>query len=241
MIPTRILRSLAPAAAGILAALGFLAASGPALAFSSGSSLIQEICSGAGCQQLRVPETSGMDFQFVFGARPLRDGIALDVRTDGSLFVVGPIRSTGDIRIATNALHVGDIDDPDGSTGGSGGNIRIGTIDIQLEEVTLLPPVICACVSIGDGRLRIRGDEIVLASVAQHESGAHSNPLAWTASFEGDVYLDLSGFEFASIHLSAEQKIIFVDKDLLPIPEPGTAMLFGLGLAALGRRRTQPA
>jgi hypothetical protein len=98
----------------------------------------------------------------------------------------------------------------------------------------------CACVTVaGGGTLRAGGDIALSAAAATEEtSEPPQTPEAglWIAR-NGDIYIDLSMVELESIWIKALGSIVVSDLDSTPVPEPGPALLVGLGLIALASRR----
>ena len=118
--------------------------------------------------------------------------------------------------------------------------------------------LICACVrttgshldasvlDVGDINLEVVDGDIRLASGATAEAvvgvSADGPPLVerlrWSITRDGDIYLDLSMVtDVYRLKIKAGKSIVIVGGDSMPVPEPGTALLLGLGLASLSYKR----
>ena len=52
----------------------------------------------------------------------------------------------------------------------------------------------------------------------------------------GDIHIDVSQVSLSRFKVLAGGQIVVGGSDLMPVPEPGTALLLGLGLAGLTTR-----
>jgi hypothetical protein len=77
-------------------------------------------------------------------------------------------------------------------------------------------------------------------SVAAQGATPPADPHApgYTVSRVGDLYIDLSGVVLASLDVDAKLDLHLDGTGTIPMPEPGSAVLTGLGLAALAGRRS---
>ena len=224
-------------ARSFLASLALLLLASPAFALSGNDDitspppppdnpLLEVICFNARtCQQEQLPDM-GMDFLYSFGGRPTAGGLDISIRTTGSLFVVGPVGADELILEARDVfLTVPDIEFP------------------ILEPVKIDPPIICACVEAidlgsGAGLFQLgdrSGDGSGLVQPVGGQEPPTPTPLSLNLVLEGDVFLDLSEFEHNRIDLFAKKKIVIVTSTV--VPEPGTALLMGLGLLGLATTR----
>lgn len=235
----------------LLALVVLLASSSAAFALSDDANLptngFSEILCGPpiGCASLVVPSAAD-GFDFEFGARALASAIHLEIETQGSVFLLGPVRATGDIRIHTETLEVsssistgdpGEVEVGGGRVPGSGAEISVGDVTIVVGEppdpIVVAPP----SVSVLEGSLVLR---TAAATTAEASPSSSPDPLLlWRIEAEGDVFLDLSGVELASLDVFAKRRIRVAEADTNPIPEPTTALLLGLGMTALAHRRTR--
>jgi hypothetical protein len=209
------LKTLKLALASLLVSLpALLALAVPAAALSAGSTNTAVLCEGD-CSVLGPPPDGGegVDFDFTLGLKPTVDGTHLTIDATGDVFIVGPIAARGDVWL--KGLSV--VLDADLT--------KLG--DLSLD---------------GGGQIQLgEGGSIVLAAALLDygSDGGKEGPYDPFLKFQhdGDVYVDLSTIELSSLKVLSEGSIVVKDDPSTPVPEPSTALLFGLGLAALAIRR----
>jgi hypothetical protein len=185
------------------------------------------ICNGD-CSPIGwVPEHNGNPFQFEL-ALAAEEGQNLSLYSDGGIYVHGDINASGDIALqAENSiwlnasihtdsnLHLGSGDPiPGGIDPGPGGIIIVG------------------------GGLSGTAAGVVIALCALDPTCEAGGADTYTAT--GDIYLDAAGIQLSQLSLEAS----FIHIDSTPvafIPEPGTALLVGLGLVGIAVWRREGA
>jgi hypothetical protein len=224
-------------------------------AFAPFETLCDGDCSGL---PLTPPTHSGAPFDFEYGVRTTQGGIDLTVSSRANIFILGPVRVADSIRFLAKT----GIDISGNAPLEAGGEIRIEFPSIPPPVIhPRLPPFnpICGCISIGGGtRIDLTSISLPLGQAIspglKPASGGDITLVAnralalvrlldtpaypgITISRDGDIFLDLSFVELNSLAVKAGKSIVLTDLASMPVPEPGTALLLGLGLAALANSR----
>ena len=163
--------------------------------------------------------------------------LSVDVYTPGNIYVFGQLTASESIEIFADEFYLDS--DP--------------TLPPIIGVPRPFPPggdvIICACIEIvglpdldpidseSARRIALDGDEIRLVDAV--EAVAPPSTLTDSIRFEstGDIYLDVTMVEFLKIRLKAGNAIVIDGGGVRVVPEPSTALLLLVGLAALASRR----
>ncbi len=235
-------------------AAAFPGAAGATSTVSMYGSAIETICDGD-CKNRLDLETrrkaAGFDRPFELGLKLLEDDFDLTIESAGNIFVYGSLNQVGSITLeAKDSVNLfGEAYIFEG---------RYAVPPLLINPPRIEPPSICLCIVGGAGisltvpgqldlgatltagaRIDLRAGQAGLASVVGLDAPlAPSSGIA--ISRKGDIYLDLSMAGSGRLALTAGKSIFSVESDLLPVPEPGTGLLLGLGLISLAIRRARP-
>ena len=196
---------------------------------------LRTICEGDCAKQADLEarrQSAGFDQPFELGLKVLEEGLDLTIKSDGNILIYG-------------ALNVSD------SAAFNAGSSTLNAAEIVIGgDVTLLavgaPRLVLAESGLRGASLDLFAEAAGIASAVGLDAPRVSPP-GIVISRSGDIYLDVSMSMSMSMSMagldrltvSAGKSLFIVGSDSLPVPEPGTGLLFGLGLISLAAIRTR--
>jgi hypothetical protein len=176
---------------------------------------------------------TGTDFEFEIALKAISDGLAISVTTPGSVYIVGDVAATGQLKMSGAGFYI------DANTLSE--SLRLYGDDFEPIEVYVASVLTSADLDLGSGymspdvTLTTFGVDLGIVDEVKGDKRPHFGRTTTHASIvaDGDIYLDLSMVKLSRLFVNAGGSIVLSQDPGMMIPEPSTALLMGLGLAAL--------
>jgi hypothetical protein len=179
---------------------------------------------------------AGLTDDFSLGLTLIRNGLDLTLKSDGNILILGPLVAVGTIDLIAG----GTIEFGFGSGGDLGGDTDIffGGGDVTIGAGFRAGPTAMMISGSTEQLALFQTTRIVAAVTGVVPIFPKPEPTSGVFVYrEGDIYIDVSLFEFENFRVIAGESIVIFTSDSTPVPEPGTALLFGFGLTMLAARR----
>jgi len=173
------------------------------------------LCEGdcSSLPEIENPGTGGF-FDFELGLEAVLDQLDITLRTEGSVFLVGPITVDD-----TLSVSIGDPPAP-------------GTIDLRAAGDLVVRSTEEGIDLVAGTIVSVPGSPLLV--VAEPGMAESAPPTVFDIDVTGDVFVSVYGVTLARLEIVAGEAVVAIDGPV--VPEPGTAGLLGLGLALLAGR-----